>query len=159
MKKLIILAGMLVLMACSAFAQQGKQAFGFHLGYGTEIESVGIGLKYQYNLTDQIRLEPSADYYFKNDGLSMFDINLNAHYLCPVSSSARLYPIFGFTYTNWNWDLDGGYDLSKSKFGVNLGAGAEFDLNANWMMNFEIKYQIISDWDQGVFNLGFAYKF
>ena len=45
MKKLFILACMLVLFVCGAHAQQGKQAFGFHLGYGTEIESVGIGVK------------------------------------------------------------------------------------------------------------------
>ena len=38
MKKLFILACMLVLFVCGAHAQQGKQAFGFHLGYGTEIE-------------------------------------------------------------------------------------------------------------------------
>lgn len=44
MKKLFILACMLVLFVCGAHAQQGKQAFGFHLGYGTEIESVGIGV-------------------------------------------------------------------------------------------------------------------
>lgn len=163
MKKLIILASMLVLIACSAFAQQGKQAFGFHLGYGTEIESLGIGVKYQYNVLDALRLEPSIDYYFKKDGLSMFDINLNAHYIFPVAAGVRLYPIFGLTYTNWHRDL-GKYDgmnmsASKSKFGANLGGGAEFDLNAQWMVNFEIKYQIISDLDQGVFNLGVAYRF
>ena len=48
---------------------------------------------------------------------------------------------------------------NKGKFGANLGAGAEFDLNSQWMINFEIKYQIISDFDQGVFNIGVAYKF
>jgi len=67
MKKLFILACMLVLFVCGAHAQQGKQAFGFHLGYGTEIESVGIGVKYQYNILDALRLEPSVDYFFKND--------------------------------------------------------------------------------------------
>lgn len=46
------------------FAQQGKQAIGGNLSYGTEIESVGIGLKYQYNITDQIRIEPSMNYFF-----------------------------------------------------------------------------------------------
>lgn len=47
------------------FAQQGKQAIGGNLSYGTEIESVGIGLKYQYNITDQIRIEPSMNYFLK----------------------------------------------------------------------------------------------
>lgn len=159
MKKLIILTSMLLMVVCSVSAQQGKQAIGFQLGYGTEIESLGVGVKYQYNILDALRLEPSVDYYFENDGLSMFDINLNAHYLLPIAKGARLYPVFGLTYTNWNWDLEDGYDLNKDKFGVNLGAGAEFDLSASWMMNFEVKYQLISDWDQGVFNIGFAYKF
>ena len=95
MKKLFILACMLVLFVCGAHAQQGKQAFGFHLGYGTEIESVGIGVKYQYNILDALRLEPSVDYFFKNDGVDMFDFNVNAHYLFPVASGARLYPLFG----------------------------------------------------------------
>lgn len=73
--------------------------------YGTEIESVGIGLKYQYNITDQIRIEPSMNYFFKNDGLSMFDINANIHYLFPIASNISLYPLAGFTYTNWHLDL------------------------------------------------------
>lgn len=40
----------------------------------------------------------------------------------------------------------GDYDVSGSdgKFGVNLGAGMEFDLDKNWSLNFDIKYQLIS---------------
>lgn len=163
MKKFIIAACMMLIGFGSAFAQQGKQAIGGNLSYGTEIESVGLGVKYQYHITDQIRIEPSMDYFFKNDGLSMFDINANVHYLFPVAGNVRLYPLAGFTYTNWHLDLGkvGDYNVSGSdgKFGVNLGAGAEFNLVANWVMNLEIKYQLISDVDQGVFNLGVAYNF
>lgn len=41
----------------------------------------------------------------------------------------------------------GDYDVSGSdgKFGVNLGAGMEFDLDKNWSLNFDIKYQLISE--------------
>lgn len=35
----------------------------------------------------------------------------------------------------------------------------EFDLDKNWSLNFDIKYQLISDLDQAVFNLGVAYNF
>ena len=48
---------------------------------------------------------------------------------------------------------------SDGKFGVNLGAGMEFDLDKSWSLNFDIKYQLISDLDQAVFNLGVAYNF
>lgn len=37
MKKLFILACMLVLFVCGAHAQQGKQAFGFHLGLKSKV--------------------------------------------------------------------------------------------------------------------------
>ena len=132
MKKIIIAACMALLGCGSVFAQQGKQAIGGNLSYGTEIESVGIGLKYQYNITDQIRIEPSMNYFFKNDGLSMFDINANIHYLFPIASNISLYPLAGFTYTNWHLDLGkaGDYDVSGSdgKFGVNLGGFCNFRL-------------------------------
>ena len=85
------------------------------------------------------------------------------HYLFPIASNISLYPLAGFTYTNWHLDLGkaGDYDVSGSdgKFGVNLGAGMEFDLDKNWSLNFDIKYQLISDLDQAVFNLGVAYNF
>ena len=48
MKKLIVLFSMMFFIMGSAFAQQGIQAAGVHLTYGTEIESFGIGVKYQY---------------------------------------------------------------------------------------------------------------
>lgn len=48
MKKLFILLGTLFLLSVGAYAQKGKQAIGFGLGYGTEIESIGLGIKYQY---------------------------------------------------------------------------------------------------------------
>lgn len=35
----------------NTYAQKGKQAIGFGLSYGAEIESVGLGLKYQCNIT------------------------------------------------------------------------------------------------------------
>ena len=46
MKKFIIAASLIFLGLGSAFAQQGKQAVGGSLSYGTETESVGIGAKY-----------------------------------------------------------------------------------------------------------------
>lgn len=166
MKKVIIAACMMLLGISSAFAQQGKQAFGGNLSYGTETESVGIGAKYQYNITNEIRIEPSTNYFFKNNGLSMFDINANVHYLVPITSNVKIYPLAGFTFTSWNQDLDldivgieGDFGASASKFGVNLGAGMEFALDRNWSMDVELKYQLVSDLDQAVFNLGVAYSF
>ena len=42
---------------------------------------------------------------------------------------------------------------------MNFGGGAEFDLSNEFMMNFEVKYQLVSDFDQAIFSLGIAYMF
>ena len=42
---------------------------------------------------------------------------------------------------------------------VNLGGGAEMDITDKLMLNFELKYQFVSDLDQAIFNVGIAYMF
>ena len=160
MKKLIVIFSMMFFIMGNAFAQKGIQTAGVNLAYGTEISSIGIGVKYQYNITDNIRLEPSMNYFFENDGVDMFDFNANAHYLFPMSSNVRLYPLAGLTLARWKSDIGAGEaEISKSKFGVNLGGGAEFDISDEFMMNFELRYQLVSDFDQTIFSLGIAYMF
>ena len=153
MKKLIVLFSMMFFIMGSAFAQKGIQAAGVHLAYGTEIESFGIGVKYQYMITDNIRLEPSMNYFFENKGVDMFDINANAHYLFPMASNIRVYPLAGLTFARWD------FGKVVTRLGVNVGGGAEMDITDNLMLNFELKYQVVSDLDQAVFNVGIAYMF
>ena len=47
MRKILIFLGLLFVMLSGVYAQKGRQAIGFGLSYGTEIESIGLGLKYQ----------------------------------------------------------------------------------------------------------------
>ena len=161
MKKLVVLFSMMFFIMGSALAQKGIQAGGVHLTYGTEIESFGIGVKYQYNITDNIRLEPSMNYFFENHGVDQFDLNANAHYLFPMASNVRVYPLAGLTFARWDFgDVDGGmFSSDVTRLGVNLGGGAECDITNNLMLNFELKYQFVSDFDQAVFNIGIAYMF
>lgn len=51
MKKILFLAVLFLMLVGNTYAQKGKQAIGFGLSYGAEIESVGLGLKYQCNIT------------------------------------------------------------------------------------------------------------
>ena len=160
MKKLIVIFSMMFIVIGNAFAQKGIQAAGVSLNYGTEISSIGLGVKYQYNITDNIRLEPSINYFFENKGVDMFDINATAHYLVPMASNIRLYPLAGLTYARWGFDLvNDGAEITHSKFGLNLGGGAEFDITNELMMNFELKYQCVSDFNQAIFSVGLAYMF
>lgn len=169
----------LALTGISASAQQGEKAAGINLSYGTEHKALGIGVKGQYGITDAVRAEASFDYFLKKDGLSMWDVNLNAHYLFPLTQKLKVYPLAGLTFTNWKFDdafeieidpefaqyLDddditsGSASASESKFGINLGAGVQYDLTDKLILNVEAKYQLISDFDQMIFGVGIAYKF
>lgn len=153
MKKLILLMGMMLYIMGNAMAQKGIKSVGIQLNYGTEIESFSLGAKYQQNVTDEIRLEPSMNYYFANKGIDMLDLNFNVHYLFPMASNIRLYPIVGITFERWD------IGKIKNRLGSNIGAGAEFDIADKWMMNFELKYKFVKHFDQSVFNVGIAYMF
>lgn len=165
-----------VLIGLSAFAQKGEKAIGLGLSYGTEISNPGIGVFGQYNISDAFRAEASFDYFLKKDDLSMWDVNINVHYLIPIANKIKAYPLAGLSFTNWKSefsidyepcdeyhqyftddDLEGSW--SESKFGLNLGAGLQYDLNEQFAIKAEAKYQLISDFDQAVFNIGVAYKF
>ncbi len=153
MKK-ILLALTIALVGLTASAQQGQPALGINLGYGTETESLGIGIKAQYFLTKALRAEASANYFFEKDNLSMWDLNLNAHYLFNVANKLNVYPIVGMTLTNFD-----SHGNTKSRIGVNLGGGIEHNLTRNISINAEAKYQLVNDFDQGVFSVGAAYRF
>jgi outer membrane protein X len=161
MKKFIVLFSMMFFIMGSAFAQKGIQAAGVHLSYGTEIESFGIGIKYQYNITDNIRLEPSMNYFFENNGIDQFDINANAHYLFPMASNVRIYPLAGLTFARWSFPqlIGGKFSNDATRLGINFGGGAEMDITDKLMLNFELKYQFVNDFDQAIFNFGIAYMF
>ena len=177
MKK-ILLAMFVAFVSISASAQQGTTALGLNLSYGTDHKAIGIGAKGQYGLTDALRAEASFDYFLKKEGLSMWDINVNLHYLFSVTEQFKVYPLAGVTFTNWSgsssgndnnnggWaktrtynDEYGGGSSSTSKFGFNIGAGLQYDLTDKLSINLEGKYQIISDFDQPIFSVGLAYKF
>ena len=153
MKKLIVLMSMMFFIMSSAMAQKDIKAIGVHLNYGTEIESFSLGAKYQQNLTNEIRIEPSMNYHFKKGNVDLLDLNLNLHYIFPMASNIRLYPLAGLTYERWD------FGKVENRLGVNIGSGVEFDIADNWMTNIELKYKLIKDFDQAVFTVGIAYMF
>lgn len=156
MKKLFVLLSFIALGLSAAYAQQGKQAIGLQFGYGTEIENFSIGAKYQYNITDPIRLEGAFNYFFEDHGLNLWDLNVNVQYMFPLASKFNVYPLAGVTLTHWSAD---DIDWDKNYVGVNLGAGMQYDITSNLAFQLDFKYQLIKDFDQGVFNFGLVYTF
>lgn len=167
MKKLLMVAITLMVGFCAAMAQKDVKAVGVNLNYGSEISNFGIGAKFQYGITDQVRVEPSFDYYLKKDGMSFWDINANVHYLFNATESIKIYPLVGLGYghysLSWEYDYDDFYGneelMSEGKIALNLGAGAEYQLDKNLSIGAELKYQIINHFNQLVITIGATYKF
>ena len=170
MKKLFIIC-LLAFIGLNVQAQtKSDKAAGVNISYGTKdgFSNFGIGAKFQYNFTDAIRIEPSATYFFKKDYTSMWDVNVNLHYLFSVADKFTIYPLAGVSLVGVSVDIPtieyGGYEIeggsaSESKFGFNLGAGAQYWVTETLGLNLDIKYQIVSDFDRPIFSLGAAYKF
>lgn len=150
-----------------ATAQKGEQAAGAHLTFGTAAENVGIGIKYQYGITDTWRIEPSLNYYFGD--FKVFDVNANVHYLFHVAERINVYPLAGIGIASnktAEWESKDEYgnpikgeSIRHTNFAVNLGAGGEYELTEQLALGLEMKYQIISGFNQFVIGIGAAYKF
>ena len=156
MKKFLALL-LIAAMGCGyAAAQKGVMGVGGNLLYGTEINMLGLGGKFQYGITNDIRAEASFNYYFPNNGFHMWDLNANAHYLFNIAPKFRAYPLAGLTVVSKSYSND---DKSVTHFGLNLGGGCEYDIRPNVALNAEFEYSIGGSIDQAVFLVGAVYKF
>ena len=159
---LIIVAALRVSVA--GYAQEkGSMAAGANLNlgfaYDGDYNNVGIGFKYQYSVTDQIRIEPEFTYFFKKDYVSMWDLMVNAHYIFKVADNkVNLYPIVGLGVLGTKASYYG-YSSSDTDLGVNLSGGAEYRLTPNIIVGAELKYQLASDWDHLGLQVGVTYSF
>jgi len=166
MKKFLMIACMM-LMGTAAFAEQGDTNVGVNVNYGmhSDYKNLGVGAKVQYEFIDNFRAEASGNYFLKKDYCTMWDVNLNAHYLIPLGS-VKVYPLAGLTLLGTKVDIPtmtimgttiGGGSASDSNFGLNLGGGVEFPITDAMKVNVEAKYQIVKDWNRPVISAGLCF--
>lgn len=160
MKKLLLTLGIASLAIAGASAQRGDMAAGINLGVAPCVESgsgicnFGLGAKFQYNITNPIRLEAAFDYWFPDGGLSFVDLIANVHYQFRINNRFDLYPIAGIGWGNMHHD-----DWNSSRFIFNIGVGAEYDITSNLVADFEFKYQYVKDFQRLPIQIGLSYKF
>lgn len=162
MKKILTLvcAMMLGIGFANAQVHQGETAVGLNLVYGSEIENLGVGARFQYGVLDQLRTEVGFNYFFEKNHLSWWDVNINAHYLLGLwNDKLFIYPLAGINYTMVDFKGDLNEKGEENHIGLNLGAGIEYELDEHFGVNFEYRHTIIRKVDQGVFGLGINYKF
>lgn len=166
-------------MTSTVFAQKkGEMAAGLNLNIGTNstLTNIGLGAKFQWNVIDNLRLEPNFNFYFGKDlGLvkyNMWDLTVNAHYLFPLGMEKKfiIYPLAGIgvvgstvkytdIYPGDSADYIETRSVSESSFAFNIGAGAEYLISRKFSVGAEIKYQIVSGWSRPVFTIGAKYNF
>ena len=147
-----------------AYDKTNSKALGVNLLFGSFNNNIGIGAKYQHFVTDNIRLEGSFGYYFPSNGLYAWDINANAHYVFRLSPKFAVYPLAGFSYSNWGLKLGilnntTVYDHTGS-LGANFGGGVQYFLTDNIFVNGEVRQQVLSgNFSQANISVGLGAKF
>lgn len=152
----------------SAYATvHGEKTVGLRAGYSTNSSNPAAGIYFQYAFSRHFRIAPNVDYLFRNKGVDGFHFNINAHFPIGLKSSRfDVYPLIGLgavsmSAHNQNND-SGSYDdvtTRSTKFGLNIGGGAEFMATSALKLFVEGKFNWIEDFNSGVFCIGIGYVF
>ena len=140
------------LIALLTALDSSAQKIGVFLGFGTEVEELGIGVNGEFNVSQKVAISPSFIYWFPEDPLSWWEFNANVLYYFTKAGSADLYGLGGINLFNYN--IEGGD--GQNEVGLNLGIGANFNIGKKWEPFTELKF-VIGDADQ--LGLFFGAKF
>ena len=130
MKKLIII---FVFTFIGFFSMNAQTELGAGVTFGGD---TAIEAKANFKLTDVIDLSPSIDYYLNTGGLSVFQINLDAHYNFESGENLVFYPLAGLNY----YIVSGGGVTATSDLDFTVGAGGTYKLSDTMKIYTELKY-------------------
>jgi len=135
-------------------------------------KSFGIDLRAVYDYSKKLHIVPDFKFYFPykesqtiggEAKTTVIAFNVNAHYILNPKprTNYRLYLLGGAHFSGWfikdnRVMLTETLDVNEFKIspGANVGAGMQYEINANFIFFAEAKY-IIAKTNQLVFNPGF----
>lgn len=132
-----------------SLAANAQTRVGGMLGFGSEIETLGIGALGEFMIKENMGISPQIFFFFGKDDVSMWEINGNFNYYF-MQEEVDLYGLAGLNIASIKVDYDSPFidDASDTEIGINLGLGANFHVsNENILPFAELKYAI-SDFDQ-----------
>ena len=125
-----LIIGLLLTFTISGYAQQGRIQLGPGLAYGGEAENLGLSVDGYYNINEQFRAGAAFTYFFPEDDISHYAVDLNGNYIFHRDQQWMAYGIAGLNIFTYHWDTDlEGADDSESELGLNLGVGAEYTVD------------------------------
>jgi opacity protein-like surface antigen len=176
MKKIVILAGLMLLVATSAFAAKGDMWFGVSGGMAQPTGDAGDVLKtgfggtlfgsYGVAKSCAIGLEAGL-LQFKGDGnddltFTVMPVTVFTTYAFPMSDAKQMpYIKAGLGLYNVKAKLDlplGGYDESDTKFGFNVGAGYDYEMSPKFTLGALASYHMIQTEDESTNLIYFGAK-
>ena len=164
MKKYLFVAIVAISTLLNAHADEsGDVTIAPQIAFATKHTTAGIGVQAQYYALDNLRVAPEFIFYFKNDNITAYNGNLNVHYLIPKGTALNIYPLAGFSYARYKINLidDEGekYDEKHDRIGLNIGAGAEYQIQEMLHLFAEERFQIMKDFNQSVTVVGVRLSF
>lgn len=155
-KRYFLAAAAVIATAASANAAVGDMAVGASFSWASKYNLAGLGLHYQLEVFNNLRLAPEAVFFFRNnDYRSTTNVNINLQYVIRTYAGFNIYPFAGFTYQRWG----NGKDYNVDRYGANLGCGAEYNIADHFTFFTEWHYQIVSGYNQSVTTGGLKYRF
>jgi len=168
MKKYILIAVIAITSVLAGHAEAGDVSVAGQVAIGYKHSLFGIGAQVQVEPVRNFRFAPEFLYFFKNNGWSAYNVNVNLHYMLRTSPSFALYPLAGFAYANYKYHYGYhtgfGYDYTDDSetencYGANVGMGAEYRITPAAAFFIEHRFQVMSDHNQSVTAAGFKYTF
>lgn len=143
MKKLMMIAVLMLVCVGASAQEKGLKCLGAGLAYGikSDFNKFALDVKAQYNVTSYFRGEVDFKFYPKQDDVTVVNPNLNLQYLFPTGDSEKffIYPTAGVGLLICSYGISG-VD-NESMFCFQGGAGAEFHFNDKLKFFAEAVYQ------------------
>lgn len=154
MKRLATYLAVLAIAIGAQAFERPPMSLGVTYDYATEYSQHGFGIKLQAPIGHHVRLEPEFIYCNENKDATTLHLNLNAQYVKPVTERMNIYPFVGVGYSHWGY-----IGPNANRWGMNLGAGLEYDLGRRWGVLGELRLHAVKQETQIMTTVGLKYNF
>lgn len=135
----------LIVLFCAVTMAQAQISVGGGLGFGLDVEELAIQGRGVYEINDKFRGEGDFNYYLDGtDGVSYWELNLNANYMIATEGALEFYALAGLNFFHFSTDLGIFGETSDTDTGLNiLGQVPKWDLQTT--LNFTEKQSLLSE--------------
>lgn len=162
MKKVVLFL-IVVLITLSTVDSMAQAKVGGFIGFGSDVDQVGVGGIGEYGITNQWSVSSSILFYLTESNSNFtrrwMEFNINANYYFYQEGIANLYGLGGINYLRSSYREKFGDErtFSSGDVGINLGIGSNFDVGKNFEPFAEVKF-VLGETDQVALFFGMKFK-